>query len=134
MSLMTVSDGCLQRELFEANNEEIAASENKTTSSEEDTESENENAESERSENTTYKNFFEQALNVDSGSFDHVILADLLDEGYGGKNLLVEFKIRRNEIRPVVDKLLKQVDEAINSIGNILQLRRENVRRQYLKD
>lgn len=134
------------QELFEANNAEIAASEKKTTSSEkdteseedtaseEDTESENENAESEKSENTTYKNFFEYALSTDIGTFDDVILADLLDEGYGGKNLLVEFKIRRNEIRPVVDKLLKQVDEAINSIGNILELRRENVRRQYLND
>lgn len=52
-----------------------------------------------------------------SGEFDDLILADLIKEGYEGEALLAEFRIRRAEIRPAVEKLLQQADDAAKGIG-----------------
>ena len=52
-----------------------------------------------------------------SGEFDDLILADLIKEGYEGEALLAEFRIRRAEIRPAVENLLQQADDAANGIG-----------------
>lgn len=52
-----------------------------------------------------------------SGEFDDLILSDLIKEGYEGEALLAEFRIRRAEIRPAVEKLLQQADDAAKGIG-----------------
>ena len=46
------------------------------------------------------------ARQTDDGEFSEQILADLVNEGFSGKALLDEFKIRRQKIRPAVESLL----------------------------
>lgn len=43
-----------------------------------------------------------------NGEFSEQILAELIDEGYSGKELLEEFKIRQAKIRPAVESLIEQ--------------------------
>ena len=45
------------------------------------------------------------------------ILNDLIAEGYTGQNLLIEFKSRQSKIRPAVEKLLNDAEEAVYGIG-----------------
>jgi len=42
------------------------------------------------------------------GEFDEQILADLISQGLSGQDLLVQFKERRNQIRPAVENILKE--------------------------
>ena len=145
------------RELFEANNAEIAASEN-AASIEEDTASGNTASEKQSVEEnamppamrtpkkkivlgvargkydipadidgcndeiatmfgTKSNTASESYEHTPSGEFDDLILADLIKEGYEGEALLAEFRIRRAEIRPAVEKLLQQADDAAKGIG-----------------
>ena len=85
------------RELFESNNAEIAASKS-AISSEADTAS-------------------DSCEHTPSGEFDDLILADLIKEGYDGDALLSEFRARRARVRPAVEKLLKQAEDAAKGIG-----------------
>jgi len=48
----------------------------------------------------------------DSGEFDEQILADLISQGYSGEELLAKFKEYRRKIRPAVEKLLDEADQA----------------------
>jgi bifunctional DNA-binding transcriptional regulator/antitoxin component of YhaV-PrlF toxin-antitoxin module len=43
-----------------------------------------------------------------SGEFDEFILADLIEQGYEGKELLSKFKDTRKQIRPAVQKMLEE--------------------------
>lgn len=47
--------------------------------------------------------------------FSEQILEDLLAEGFSGKSLLREFKKRQSEVRPAVEKMLKQAKDAADS-------------------
>ncbi|MCD8181646.1 MAG: AbrB/MazE/SpoVT family DNA-binding domain-containing protein [Firmicutes bacterium] len=53
-----------------------------------------------------------------TGAFDEEILADLIAEGYTGGELLRQFKIARNEIRPAVKRLLEDADKAAQNPDN----------------
>ena len=59
----------------------------------------------------------EPASHVPGGEFDDFILADLLEEGYEGKNLLAEFKARRSKIRTAVEKLIHEADNISRGNG-----------------
>ena len=59
----------------------------------------------------------EPVKNVPSGEFDDLILADLIKEGYEGEALLSEFRTRRASVRPAVEKLIQQADDAAQGIG-----------------
>jgi len=48
----------------------------------------------------------------DAGAFDELILAELITEGYSGKQLLTKFKEKRSKIRPAVEKLLNEAEQA----------------------
>ena len=52
-----------------------------------------------------------------SGEFDDLILADLIKEGYEGEALLAEFKARRAKVRPAVEKLMQQAEDAARGTG-----------------
>ena len=52
-----------------------------------------------------------------SGEFDDLILTDLIKEGYEGEALLTEFKARRAEIRPAVEKLIQQAEDVARGTG-----------------
>ena len=54
---------------------------------------------------------------VPSGEFDDLILADLIKEGYEGDALLAKFKARRARVRPDVEMLLQQAEDAAKGIG-----------------
>lgn len=47
-----------------------------------------------------------------SGEFDEYILSDLIKEGFGGAELLAEFKKRRKMVRPAVEHFLKKAENA----------------------
>ena len=52
-----------------------------------------------------------------SGEFDDLILADLIKEGYEGEALLAEFKARRANVRPAVERLIQQAEDAARGNG-----------------
>ncbi|SDJ23398.1 AbrB/MazE/SpoVT family DNA-binding domain-containing protein [Natribacillus halophilus] len=47
--------------------------------------------------------------------FSEDILRDLVEEGYGGEQLLTEFHKRKAQIRPAVESLISEADEAAQS-------------------
>lgn len=47
-----------------------------------------------------------------SGEFDEQILADLINQGFSGEELLAKFKEVRRQIRPAVERLLDEADLA----------------------
>ena len=49
------------------------------------------------------------------GAFSEEVLADLIREGYGGEELLCEFKRRQRQIRPAIDAMLKEAERAAAS-------------------
>lgn len=57
-------------------------------------------------------------LNLErDGEFSEQILKDIIEDGYSGKELLEEFKRRRAKIRPAVEKLISQANDAANGKG-----------------
>jgi bifunctional DNA-binding transcriptional regulator/antitoxin component of YhaV-PrlF toxin-antitoxin module len=48
----------------------------------------------------------------DNDDLSEFILADLISEGYTGQSLYDEFVRRKNGIRPAVERLIAEVDEA----------------------
>ena len=44
----------------------------------------------------------------DTGEFDEEILADLISEGFSGKELLLKFKEARRKVRPAIKELLRE--------------------------
>ena len=46
------------------------------------------------------------------GAFDEQILADLIEQGYGGAELLAAFKAERRKVRPAVESMLAEAEAA----------------------
>ena len=46
------------------------------------------------------------------GEFAEQILADLIDQGYSGDQLLTEFKKMQRKVRPAVEAMLTQAEQA----------------------
>ena len=57
------------------------------------------------------------ATAVSGDNFAEQILAELVDEGYEGKELLKEFKSRQARIRPAVESMLAKAQEAARGVG-----------------
>ncbi|SFM45221.1 AbrB/MazE/SpoVT family DNA-binding domain-containing protein [Salibacterium qingdaonense] len=56
--------------------------------------------------------------------FSEFILKDLIDEGYGGDELLQEFNRRKNNIRPAVEAWIKEAREnaeEVKSVSNLFE-------------
>jgi len=47
-------------------------------------------------------------VHEDTGEFDEEILADLISEGFSGKELLLKFKEARRKVRPAIKELLRE--------------------------
>lgn len=54
---------------------------------------------------------------ISSGEFAENILAELVDEGYSGQELLNEFKERQAKIRPAVEVLMEKARDAARGKG-----------------
>lgn len=50
--------------------------------------------------------------NQDGGEFAELILADLIAQGYSGEELLQAFKETRTQIRPAVEAMLDEAEQA----------------------
>ena len=57
------------------------------------------------------------ARSESGGEFAEHILSDLIAEGYGGQELLSEFRSRQSKVRPAVEKMLNAAKDAVNGIG-----------------
>lgn len=53
-----------------------------------------------------------QPVQEDRGEFDEYILADLINQGFTGQDLLDKFKETRRKIRPAILKLLNEAELA----------------------
>ena len=51
------------------------------------------------------------------GEFAEQILTELIAEGYSGKKLLDEFKIRQSKVRPAVEAMIEAAKEAVKGKG-----------------
>lgn len=49
------------------------------------------------------------------GEFAEQILADLIDQGYGGGELLERFKKMQSQVRPAVEAMLMEAEQAASS-------------------
>ncbi|MGN0678031.1 MAG: AbrB/MazE/SpoVT family DNA-binding domain-containing protein [Oscillospiraceae bacterium] len=66
---------------------------------------------------------FIRPINSDtSGEFDEYILADLIEQGYEGKQLLAKFKETRKQLRPAVLKMLEEGRKLAKNGGGKLSL------------
>ncbi|WP_102336489.1 AbrB/MazE/SpoVT family DNA-binding domain-containing protein [Salimicrobium jeotgali] len=54
--------------------------------------------------------------------FSEFILKDLIDEGYGGDELLQEFNRRKNNIRPAVEAWIKDAQENAEDVDSVSDL------------
>jgi len=54
---------------------------------------------------------------VGEGEFDEQILADLINKGISGPELLAQFKIARRRVRPAVERLLSEAQLATEGKG-----------------
>lgn len=52
-----------------------------------------------------------------SGEFDEQILADLISQGFEGKDLLSKFKETRRQVRPAVERLLDEARQSAKGKG-----------------
>lgn len=53
----------------------------------------------------------------DNAELYEYLLEDLIHEGFEGYKLLEEFKFRKNKIRPAVEEMIKEADDAANGKG-----------------
>ena len=58
---------------------------------------------------------FIRPLRNEPSDFSEEILADLLAQGFSGQELLARFKEQTKKIRPAVQKMIKEADEAAKS-------------------
>ena len=58
--------------------------------------------------------------------FSEFILKDLIDEGYGGDELLQEFNKRKKKIRPAVEAWMKDADQNAEEVESVSDLFRED--------
>lgn len=55
--------------------------------------------------------------NSNSGEFDEQIFKELIEKGLSGEELLKEFKKKQADIRPAVEKLITESNEAAAGKG-----------------
>lgn len=60
------------------------------------------------------------AKTVSGGEFAEQILADLISEGLSGDELLARFKERQAKVRPAVEALIIEAEDAANGKGEYL--------------
>ena len=60
----------------------------------------------------------EPARKENSEAFAEQILTELIDEGYTGQDLLIEFKIRQAKVRPAVEEMLKAAEETVKGAAD----------------
>lgn len=56
------------------------------------------------------------------GEFAEQILADLINEGYAGKELLEQFKLMQRKVRPAVEKMIAEADELASKKADPISL------------
>lgn len=56
-------------------------------------------------------------LRESSGEFAAEILADLVEQGYSGQELVKQFKIMQRKIRPAVERMLEEADRIAEGEG-----------------
>ena len=57
------------------------------------------------------------ATSESGGEFAEQILADLIQEGWSGQELLGEFRKRQSMVRPAVEKMLESARKAAEGVG-----------------
>lgn len=57
------------------------------------------------------------AVNISGGEFAEQILAELIQEGFTGTELLKEFKERQNKIQPAVKAMLNEAKKVAEGAG-----------------
>ncbi len=65
---------------------------------------------------------FIRPLRTEPSDFSEEILADLVAQGFGGQELLSKFKEQTQKIRPAVQKMIKEADEAAKLSSGTLSL------------
>ncbi|HOC30137.1 MAG TPA: hypothetical protein PKH40_10680 [Treponemataceae bacterium] len=58
---------------------------------------------------------FIRPLRNESSDFSEEILADLVAQGFAGQDLLARFKEQTKKVRPAVQKMIEEADEAAKS-------------------
>ena len=61
-------------------------------------------------------------LRENTGDFAAEILADLIEQGYNGSELLKEFRSMQKKIRPAVERMIEEADEAAAGKGEYYTL------------
>lgn len=57
------------------------------------------------------------AKKISGGEFAEQILADLIKQGVSGEELLSQFKLKQAQIRPAVEKMISEAEEAAAGTG-----------------
>ena len=60
------------------------------------------------------------ARNPSGGEFAEQILAELIDDGLSGKELLAEFKNRQEKIRPAVELMIAEAENVASGNGEFM--------------
>ena len=60
------------------------------------------------------------ARNPSGGEFAEQILAELIDDGLSGKELLAEFKKRQEKIRPAVELMIAEAENVASGMGEFM--------------
>jgi len=60
------------------------------------------------------------ARNPSGGEFAEQILAELIDDGLSGKELLAEFKKRQEKIRPAVELMIAEAENVASGNGEFM--------------
>lgn len=61
-------------------------------------------------------------LKENSGDFAAEILADLVDQGFSGQELVKQFKIMQKKVRPAVERMIGEADNAAAGNGEFYTL------------
>lgn len=57
------------------------------------------------------------AKEISGGEFAEQILADLIKQGVSGEELLSQFKLKQAQVRPAVEKMISEAEEAAAGTG-----------------
>jgi len=62
-------------------------------------------------------------LKENTGDFAAEILADLVDQGFSGPELVKQFKIMQKKVRPAVEKMIEEADRVAEGEGEFYILK-----------
>lgn len=62
-------------------------------------------------------------LKENTGDFAAEILADLVDQGFSGQELVKQFKIMQKKIRPAVERMMEEADNAASGHGEFYTIK-----------